>query len=237
MKEDQAKYLNYSITEYRNKEYSTFIRDYEIFIISFLRRRSFGNTTPIDFKKVEKTLIVEINNYLTKRINVLNAYFLHCMTIGKEIGEKWGDQSLTEEYYKLIFLARKIRQIDSTLELNQHYISYNEKNKEITERIENVNNALSEIDNEKALNAVQKIIYLNELGIIDFLKEKQPFHTSTNGLATILGKILDEKRTTLQPYLNALFTDMEITSNKHPYYTQSTSQKIKDSLQSIGFKK
>lgn len=237
MREDQTKYLNYTLREYRNKEYSTFIRDYEIFVVSFLRRRSFGTTAPIDFKKIEKTLIVEINNYLIKRINILTEYFLHCEIIGKEISEKWGDQSLTQEYYKLIFLARKARQIDSTLQLDQHYSSYKENNKEIIEKIENINDALGEIDNEKSLNAVQKIIYLNELGIIDFLKGKQPFNTSTNGLATILGKILHEKTTTLQPYLNALFTDLEATSNKHPYYTKSTAEKIKDSLQSIGFKK
>lgn len=83
-------------------------------------------------------------------------------------------------------------------------------------------------------NAIQKIIYLSELGVIDFLKSKQPFVSSTNSLATVLSTILGEKITTIQPYLNAL-SNNSIESNKHPYYSKTSVEKVKKQLINIGF--
>ena len=84
-------------------------------------------------------------------------------------------------------------------------------------------------------NAVQKIIYINELGIIDFLRNKQPFNTSINSLATVLTAITGENQKTLQPYLNALLSNTG-AENNNPYKTKSTIEKVKNKLISIGFK-
>lgn len=84
-------------------------------------------------------------------------------------------------------------------------------------------------------NAVQKIIFLHELGIIDFLRTKQPFSTSVNSLANVLTAITGEKTTTLQPYLNALLSNTE-AENKHPYYSKSTAEKVRNQLINLGFK-
>jgi len=91
-----------------------------------------------------------------------------------------------------------------------------------------------DISNTKA---TEKIVYLNELGIIDLLRSQKPFEDSVNRLATILSAITDENVTTLQPVLNALLARTN-SEEKNPYNSKSqkTIQKVKSQLIAIGFK-
>ncbi len=82
--------------------------------------------------------------------------------------------------------------------------------------------------------AVEKIIYLNELGIIDFLRAKTKAGISNNSLASILSGITGIKADTIKPSLNRLSSN-DILDNKHPYYTKKTVAKIKKSLENLGF--
>lgn len=77
--------------------------------------------------------------------------------------------------------------------------------------------------------AVEKIIYLNELGIIDFLKTKPEFTTSTNLIATFLSAITDEKASTLQTSLNRLINN-DTEDKNHPYKSKNTVNKILQTL-------
>lgn len=113
-------------------------------------------------------------------------------------------------------------------------ISFLETKKSEIERPVNKPENITDLD-LSASNAVQKILYLNELGVIDFLRTKQPFNTSINSLANVLTAITGEKQRTLQPYLNALLSNTG-AENKHPYHTESTVEKIKSQLTNIGFK-
>lgn len=96
------------------------------------------------------------------------------------------------------------------------------------------NNTYKEADLSN-INAVQKVIYLNELGIIDLLRKEHCFMASTNHLAKIITAITGEKQTTIQPYLNALLSDTG-AENKHPYYTKKTVEKVQTQLINLGFK-
>lgn len=78
-------------------------------------------------------------------------------------------------------------------------------------------------------SAVEKIIYLNELGIIDFLRTKPEFTLSTNLLATVLSAITDVKTTTLQSSLNRLISN-DTADKTHPYRTQKTVEKVRQNL-------
>lgn len=78
-------------------------------------------------------------------------------------------------------------------------------------------------------SAVEKIIYLNELGIIDFLKTKPEFIGSTNLMATFLSAITDEKATTLQTSLNKLINN-DTDDKNHPYKTKGTVNKIRQTF-------
>lgn len=78
-------------------------------------------------------------------------------------------------------------------------------------------------------SAVAKIIYLNELGIIDFLRAKPEFMGSTNLMATFLSAFTDEKATTLQTSINKLIND-DTADKNHPYKTKDTVNKVRQTL-------
>lgn len=88
---------------------------------------------------------------------------------------------------------------------------------------------LSETLDLSDTSAVEKIIYLNELGIIDFLKLKHEFIGSTNLMATFLSAITGEKPTTLQTSLNRLI-NKDTEDKNHPYRTIKTVEKVRQSL-------
>lgn len=77
--------------------------------------------------------------------------------------------------------------------------------------------------------AVEKIIYLNELGIIDFLRSKPEFASSTNLMATVLSAITEEKAGTLQTSLNRIIKN-DIDDKNHPYRTEKTVNKVRQIL-------
>jgi hypothetical protein len=83
-------------------------------------------------------------------------------------------------------------------------------------------------------SAVEKIIYLNELGIIDFLRLKTKIGISNGGLASLLSGITGIKPDTIKSSLNRLPKDYKI-DNKHPYYTTRTVDKVKKQLRDLGF--
>jgi len=97
----------------------------------------------------------------------------------------------------------------------------------------------SEVDlpllNLSSTSAQAKLIYLNELGIIDFLREKKPFKTSVNKLATVLSAITDERASTLQPALNSMLSTYTNAPEKSPYHSKKTAPKIQKHLIEIGF--
>lgn len=80
--------------------------------------------------------------------------------------------------------------------------------------------------------AVEKIIYLEKLGVLDFLRNKQ--HISTNGLASALSAITGENIKTLQPMLNPIFNKQAGQKN-NPLESTKTVQKVKKHLNDIGF--
>lgn len=82
-------------------------------------------------------------------------------------------------------------------------------------------------------SAVQKIIYLNELGIIDLLKKEPCFKASVNNLATVLSAITGENIKTLQPILNPMFSKNTAQKN-NPYSSKSTVIKVKSQLINLG---
>lgn len=83
-------------------------------------------------------------------------------------------------------------------------------------------------------SAVEKIIYLNELGIIDFLRTKAKAGISNGGLATVLSGITGVKPDTIRPSLNRL-SNNDTADKNHPYSTQKTVDKIKVFLTKLGF--
>jgi hypothetical protein len=82
--------------------------------------------------------------------------------------------------------------------------------------------------------AVEKIIYLNELGVIDFLRTKTKAGISNGGLASVLSGITGIKADTIRPSLNRLVKN-DTDDKNHPYFTTKTVDKIKLFLSQLGF--
>lgn len=94
--------------------------------------------------------------------------------------------------------------------------------------------SLSEPVDLSDTSAVEKIIYLNELGIIDFLRTKSKAGISNSSLASILSGITGIKADTLKPSLNRLSSNDKL-DNRHPYYTKKTVIKVRKFLDNLGF--
>ena len=81
----------------------------------------------------------------------------------------------------------------------------------------------------------EKIIALNEGGVIDFLKEKEPFNVSTNSLAAYLSLCMGVKTTSIQSYIQPII-NKKSDQDKSPYKTDTTVKKVKQKLINIGLK-
>lgn len=81
----------------------------------------------------------------------------------------------------------------------------------------------------------EKIIYLKELGILDFIQKEHP-HLSVNGIANLLSAITGENTTTLQPYINPIINS-ENDQRKNPYTSEKTVSKVKNKLIELNIKK
>ena len=91
--------------------------------------------------------------------------------------------------------------------------------------------SLTDYSNSKL---TEKIIVLNEAGILDFLRNKEPFNLSVNSLAEFLSLCLGEKTTSIQSYINAIINKSD--QSKSPYNTPKTVEKVKQKLIQIGLK-
>lgn len=90
---------------------------------------------------------------------------------------------------------------------------------------------LSDYSNSKL---TEKIIALNEAGILDFLRNKEPFNFSVNSLAEFLSLCLGEKTTSIQSYINPIINKSD--PSKSPYNTKKTVKVVKQKLIKIGLK-
>ncbi|AWG20201.1 hypothetical protein FFWV33_01000 [Flavobacterium faecale] len=80
--------------------------------------------------------------------------------------------------------------------------------------------------------ATEKIIYLQKLGIIDFLRKNN--HVSINGLASALSAITGEKPTTIQSAINPIIS-RDAGQKNNPFNSENTVQKVEKQLIKIGF--
>ncbi len=90
-------------------------------------------------------------------------------------------------------------------------------------------------DLDSNLSISEKIVYLQKLGIIDFLYSKQPFNTSINLLSTIVANLINSKTTTVQPYLNSM-VKKDVAGKNNPLNNIKTVERVENKLNQINFK-
>lgn len=81
---------------------------------------------------------------------------------------------------------------------------------------------------------VGKIIYLEKLGIIDYLRSQKPFNTSVNSIATVLSAVTGAKATSIQPMLNPLLSK-DVYNKNNPLNSMKKVYSIENILLNIGF--
>lgn len=81
---------------------------------------------------------------------------------------------------------------------------------------------------------IGKIIYLEKLGIIDYLRNQKPFNTSVNSIATVLSAVTGAKATSIQPLLNPLL-GKDVINKNNPLNSKKKVNSIENILLNIGF--
>ncbi len=115
------------------------------------------------------------------------------------------------------------------IERTERYIQY------LLKRSETKNTEVEiSIDYSKN-NDAEKIVFLNQLGILEFLNRIQPFNTSTNKLAEVISAFTGIKQTTAQSYLNPIFSK-DVDKSKSPL-TEKNIKSVNEKLLKMGFLK
>lgn len=149
------------------------------------------------------------------------------------------------EYHALTKMKAKLNTDNRQLEQNGNSILLSYFAEKMLGRIKFIENWIEQkklVTNEIEIplidlsdsSAKEKIIFLEKLGVIDFLRNKQPFNTSTNILANVLSAITGEKSGTLQPYVSAMISK-NFDSKNHPMNSNETVKRVQSNLINIGF--
>jgi hypothetical protein len=81
---------------------------------------------------------------------------------------------------------------------------------------------------------IEKIIYLEKLGIIEFLRSQRPFNTSINSVANVFSAITGAKSTSIQPIINPL-VNKDYYNKNYPLNSKKTVLAVENKLFSLGF--
>ena len=133
------------------------------------------------------------------------------------------------------FLSHKAKENGFDLVYNEFENSTTEKEKFSLEPIKHSLETKEEVlMNYSDSKLTEKIIALDEMGVLDFLKAKEPFNMSTNRLAEYLSLCLGQKASSIQSYINPIINKSDQT--KSPYNTEKTVEKTRQKLIQIGCK-
>lgn len=139
----------------------------------------------------------------------------------------------SKEYYN-ISLSTIIPNAKKEIKFNLIDFSF------ITQTIDSLSIVDFESKNESELidlsdaTPIEKIIYLEKLGIIDFLRKQQPFDLSTKRLSEVLSGVTGIKAGTLQSNLNPMISK-SVAQKNNPLKSQKNVDKVENALIKIGF--
>ena len=100
---------------------------------------------------------------------------------------------------------------------------------------ENETDDTLDFEDESVLtNGKEKIIYLNELKILEYLRKEYPIlRTSNNKLAALISKITGQKHSTIQSYINPILnSEGRVDQSNNPYNSKKNVSKVKAFLSS-----
>ncbi|WP_286760908.1 hypothetical protein [Salegentibacter sp. UBA1130] len=232
------KQIEKNLVAYKALSYPEFISNYEIVFVEYCESHAeippapFSTTNEyvldnteypsINYSDLEINFIKDLNAYRIKRLRIMMSYFAHVQKTEKypeNFFYRKVHEEITNAKLKYHFLSKKMYSLDSSIKLQQSLDQIESK----------------EILDLRSANGREKIIYLQELGILDFLLSKQPFKSSTNSLATALSALTGEDVGTLQSYLNPIINS-GVGQKNNPLKSIKKVEKVKQALINIGYK-
>ena len=140
------------------------------------------------------------------------------------------EASLRKRY---IFLKEKAEELGYSVELlNDNSVKLIQENK----KSDNINfeEEHEDVGTIKTHRAPVKVLFLNELGIIDLLSKNLTFIASTNALCRALGHAVGERPDTLYSAISPLLKK-DKDNKRHPYNNEDNVDYVKNTLNHIGF--
>ncbi|MBU46621.1 MAG: hypothetical protein CMD28_04245 [Flavobacteriales bacterium] len=218
------------LTKEETKKITSLLKQIALFV-------DFEQNTSLTFDRDVNTLLetfLDLENEITALkllINGLNAMLLR--PIEKEIDF---EVYIRQDYWKddpdrILFLIEKRKEfVDANLlKLNN-----------ILEKKLILNNDVNSKDDVLSpdLNTLQnrtKILLLQELGVLDFLKKKVPFKNSTN-LAKLIAELISGKNDDINSVYESIRTDLSYVTHKNQSkspYTKPQIKKVNSTLASF----
>ncbi|WP_179344224.1 hypothetical protein [Winogradskyella ursingii] len=256
--------INEYFTTYYQLNYKNFIQNYEITLSEFteiLRHKNVDfddlSTSEIEgffLKELIKAVTKknfeinkkskERNEIVFKKIGVteeeyfnldsekFNKYHKLLIEVSKEVTDLNEKETifLTSFNSKIHFLGNKLNKAGISYRvLNDETIVFNQKENDKEKSIET--KPLIDLSESKG---TEKIIMLQQLGVLDFLKSKQPFIQSTNKLAEAISGFTGINSGTVQSYINPM-NDNTTNQKNNPMTKLKTVTKVNQKLISIGY--
>ena len=208
------------LTKEETKKITSLLKQIALFV-------DFEQNTSLTFDKDVNALLddlLDLENEITALkllINGLNAMLLR--PIEKEIGyevfirkDHWKD----DPDAKLFLIGKRKEFVDENLQ----------KLNNILEKKLILNNDVNAKDDIliSDLNTLQnrtKILLLQELGVLDFLKKKEPFKNSTN-LAKLIAELISGKNDDVNSVYNSIRTDLSYLTHQNNSKTPYTDKQI-----------
>lgn len=170
-----------------------------------------GITATVSFSELLKNKLRHLSQLLEKCNSMINDFKPKNVISSDEDILLFAKKSILENRVKPL-LAFVINEIELIADIN----TPNNKPKE-------------ELIDLYDTSGTEKILMLDELGILNFLKEKAPFNLSTNLLAGAISGITGIKVETVQSYINPMFSK-NVEQKNNPRNSIKTLTKVRSKL-------
>ena len=180
----------------------------------------------------EDSINAEINKRKLKQLPTL--------TIGALSGISFTNEEKIKEKKKIKYENRiDLESLMFPEEFSSLYILRNILKETLTqkelEQSNRINNPSVDLIDFSNSSGSEKIIMLEKLGVLDYLRQKEPFTYSINKLASVVSHFTGMKAGTVQPYLNSMFSKKTDQKN-NPMRSKKTVNEILTKLSNLGFK-
>lgn len=210
--------------------------DYVLADVSqFFSERDLGDFANEE-EKNEYIFLTYLEYRLLKAVTIISNYLEHVEKIEKKksdwVLDEFKGYNLKYSFLKLK-LGRRSAGVEVKKEIETTIIRELKPIEDINTRLKDIELKEGEINLGNISNK-EKIIMLNELGILEFLKQKTPFDASVNSLARVISAITGMKTESIQSDINPMFNPKSSQKN-NPYETKKTVEKAKQILATIGY--